>query len=208
MEAALEDAAARIRNVVDDWREGRSADLDAALRALEERLSARLDEHIAAVRRTAATLFDLALVTLPPAGRLVVSTRFSYSFAADPGQTEALAAAIRTHLPGAFGRRRVAGHVANRAAWLLDRQIGRARADLQDRLIETRRLLLRALDARFEAAGRIAEAVRRASLLPDDRGAAAAATRAGLEQRRAVAAGIGDRLGRDAAAVTPTAGDG
>jgi len=79
----------------------------------------------------------------------VVSTRFSYSFAVDPGQTEALAAAIRTHLPGAF-----------------------------------------------------------ASLLQDHRGAAAAATRAGLEQRRAVAAGIGDRLGRDAAAVTPTAGDG
>jgi len=63
-QAALEDAAARIRNVVDDWREGRSADLDAALRALEERLSARLDKHIAAVRRTAATLFDLDLVTL------------------------------------------------------------------------------------------------------------------------------------------------
>ena len=137
----------------------------------------------------------------------MVSTRFSYSFAADPGQTEALAAAIRTHLPGAFGRRRVAGHVANRAAWLLDRQIGRARADIQDRLVETRRLLLLALDARFDAgAGWIAEAVRRASLLQDDRGAAAAATRAGLEQRRAVAAGIGDRLGRDAAAVTPTAG--
>jgi len=142
----------------------------------------------------------------------VVSTRFSYSFAADPGQTEALAAAIRTHLPGAFGRRRVAGHVANRAnraAWLLDRQVGRARADIQDRLVETRRLLLLALDARFDAgAGWIAEAVRRASLLQDHRGAAAAATRAGLEQRRAVAAGIGDRLGRDAAAVTPTAGDG
>ena len=32
--------------------------------------------------------------------------------------------------------------------------------------------------------------------------------RCGMEQRRAVAAGIGDRLGRDAAAVTPTAGDG
>jgi hypothetical protein len=128
-----------------------------------------LDDHISTVRHTAATLFDLELVALPPAGRLVESTRFSYAFAAVPGQAEALAAAIRSHLPGALGRRRVAEHVADQVALLLDRQLGRARADFQDRLAETRRVLLRTSAARFDAgAGRIAEAVRRGGALRDE----------------------------------------
>lgn len=77
-QSALDFAAARIREVVGAWRERRSAELDAAVRALDERLAGRLDDHISTVRHTAATLFDLELVALPPAGRLVESTRFSY----------------------------------------------------------------------------------------------------------------------------------
>ncbi len=123
---ALDVAADRIRSVVDPWREQHAVALDAAVRALDERLTIRLDRHITAVRQTAASLFDLQLLPLPPAGRLVTSTRFSYLFAADPGQTEVLAAAVRTRLPGAVGRRRVSRYVQERAVRLLDRQVGRA----------------------------------------------------------------------------------
>lgn len=194
---ALDCAADRIRLLVDRWRERRSAELDAAVRALDERLTRRLDGHIAVVRRTAATLFDLELVDLPPAGRLVGSSRFSYAFAAEPGQAEAVAAAVRTHLPGALGRRRVAGHVAERTEVLLDQQVGRARADFQDRLAQTRRLLLRELDRRFDAgAGRIAEAVGHATALQHQRGEAAAVSRQELQQRRAVAAALAEQLVR------------
>lgn len=195
---ALDVAADRIRTVVDGWRETHSAALDAAVRALDERLTARLDQQITEVRRTAESLFELELLPLPPAGRLVGSTRFSYLFTADPGQAEALVSAVRTHLPGAVGRRRVAGHVAERTGQLLDRQVGRARADFQDRLTGTRRLLLIGLDLRFDAgAGRIAEAVRRASALQRERGAAAATAHAELEARSGAAAAIAERLGRD-----------
>jgi GTP-binding protein EngB required for normal cell division len=194
---ALDSAADRIRHLVDGWRKRRSAELDAAVRALDERLARRLDQHIALVRRTAATLFDLELVDLPPVVRLVGSTRFTYAFAAEPGQAEAVAAAVRTHLPGALGRRRAAGHVAERTEVLLDQQVGRARADFQDRLAETRRLLLRDLDRRFETgAGRIAEAVGHATALQHQRGEAAAVSRRELQQRRAAAATLAEQLTR------------
>lgn len=192
---ALDFAAGRIRQLVDDWRERRSVELDAAVRTLDERLTRRLDGHIAAVRQTAASLFDLDLIELAPAGRLVESTRFTYAFAAEPGQADAVAAAVRTHLPGAFGRRRVAGHVAERTEALLDQQVGRARADFQDRLAQTRRLLLRALERRFDAgAGRIAEAVRRATTLQNQHDEAAAASRTQLQERRAAAIALAEQL--------------
>lgn len=192
---ALDFAAARIRQLVDDWRERRSADLDTAVTALDERLTRRLDRHIAAVRRTAASLFDLDLVELAPAGRLVGSSRFSYAFAAEPGQAEAVAAAVRTRLPGALGRRRVAGHVAERTEVLLDQQVGRARADYQDRLAQTRRLLLRELDRRFDAgAGRIEGAVQRATAMRNQRGEAAAASRRQLLERRDGATALAEQL--------------
>ncbi len=192
---ALDIAADRIRFFVDGWRNRHSADLDAAVQALDGRLTTRLDQHITAVRQAAVSLFNLELLPQPPAGRLVGSTGFSYLFAADPGQTEALAAAVRTHLPEALGRRRVARYVQMRAVRLLDRQVGRARADFQYRLTETRRLLLRELDRRFDAgAGRIGEAVRRASALQAERGDAAAAARAELEARLAAATALARRL--------------
>jgi small GTP-binding protein len=200
---ALEDAAARIRALVDDWRHRHGEDLDSAVRALDERLTERLDDHIAAVRRTAAELFELELAPLPAVGRFAASARFSYAFAADPGQTEALAAAIRSRLPGRLGRRAVARHVTERAVQLLDRQVGRARADFQDRLAATQRDLLRELDRRFDTgAGRLSDAVRRAQALHAEHGDTAARVRAELETRRAAATAVGERVTTSSAGAT------
>ena len=84
---------------------------------------ARLEQHVAAVRAAAANLFDVELVAPAPAGRLVDTHRFRYQFAPDPGQTEALAAAVRMHLPGGLGRHRVERYVREAAAQLLDRHV-------------------------------------------------------------------------------------
>jgi hypothetical protein len=118
----------------------------------------------------------------------VASTRFRYAFGTDPGQVEALTAAVRTRLPGGLGRRRVERYVAERTTELLDQQTGRARADFQDRLTETLRHLARQLDQRFTVgAGRIGAAVERAALLRAEQQGETARVRTALEGRVAAA---------------------
>jgi len=185
---ALEWVAAHICGVVDGWRSRRAHEVVAALTALDDRLASRLDTQITAVRDSAARLFSVDLPEWAPVGELTESHRFSYSFHSEPGQLEALITAVRTRLPGSLGRRRVSRHVNERTAQLLDQQVGRVRADFQERLTSTRRRLLRGLDARFDAgAGRIAAAIQRAASLRADREAAVRDASSELEERRAAA---------------------
>lgn len=158
-QSALHQAAADIQTVVDGWRLRRAKELDAAIPELDQRVSERLSGHIAAAREAASSLFDLALPAAPTPVGLTGATRFSYRFSADPGQVDALPATIRHRMPGGIARRQVRRYVLDRAASLLDRHIGRARADFQDRLAETGRRLAAELNRRFEeAVGRLADA--------------------------------------------------
>lgn len=164
--SAREVAAERIRGVLDDWRARRAAALDDQLAALDDRLARRLDDQIRRVRSAAEDLFALDLLDPPEPTRLTSAGRFRYAFADDPGTVDALAAAIRTRLPGSLGRRRVAAHMDERVAELMEKQVGRARSDFQSRLQDTARVLHRELDRRFEeGAGRLASAVRQAATL-------------------------------------------
>ncbi|WP_329260301.1 hypothetical protein OG417_24165 [Actinoallomurus sp. NBC_01490] len=88
------------------------------------------------------------VLTVPPEeGRLIEDPRFFYVFTGSTGRTELLAGAVRRHLPGRFGRRRARDHLRETAE-LVPRQIGRARADLQYRLAEATRALVRGIDQR------------------------------------------------------------
>jgi GTPase Era involved in 16S rRNA processing len=186
--AALAYAAERIREVVDTWRTRRTDELADELGRLDAQLRQRVEEHVRAVRDAAAALFPLSLPSLPPAGELVEPRRFRYAFGPDVGQTEALAAAVRTHLPGRAGRSRVSRYLRDRTLVLLDRQIGRARADFTERLRETQRQLRRAVDERFDTgAGRIAAAVQTAAARRRDTRADTAALRDAAERRQATA---------------------
>lgn len=203
--AALEIAAERIRAAVDAWRDRRRRELDAAIAELDERLSARLSEHIRSVRAAAAELFRVDLPPLPPPATLSSGLGFSYAFDPDPGQFEALAGIVRRRLlPGGLARRQVARHVTDRAAQLLDKQIGRARADFQAQLTDSGRSLARELQRRFDdGAGRIAEAISaavglRAARQPD-LAAAKAAARSTAELAGALA-GRAQELGNPAGA--------
>jgi len=148
------------------WRSERAAVLEAGLTALDERLTDALAAELDAVRTAAAELLGLDLTLRAPGQRLAPDVRFFYQVAEEAGQTELLAGAIRQRLPGGAGRNRARGHVRREASGLVPQQIGRARADLQYRLAEATRRLVRAVDARYdEATSRLERALADAARL-------------------------------------------
>lgn len=157
--------------------------------------AARMARGVA--EEAAATLAGLRLSGEDLQQRLTHFTDRLEQVEHDRRESSALAAAELERLLLEMGRRRVAVHVVERSGLLLDRQIGRARADFQNRLAETRRLLLRELDGRFDTgAGRITEAVRRATVLQGQRGEVAAVARADLHERLTSASTLAEQLGR------------
>ncbi len=150
----------------ESWRSERAAALEAGLSALDQRLTDALAAELDAVRAAAAELLGLDLTLGAPDQRLAPDVRFFYQVAEDAGQTELLAGAIRRRLPGEAGRNRARGHLRREASGLVPRQIGRARADLQYRLAEATRRLVRAVDARYdEATSRLERALADAATL-------------------------------------------
>jgi hypothetical protein len=88
-------------------------------------------------------LLDLELTVPDPGGRLARDRHFFFSTGAETGQTELLAGVIRRSLPGELGRRRAREYLRRATAGLVTSQIGRARGDLQYRLAEATRTLVR-----------------------------------------------------------------
>jgi small GTP-binding protein len=146
------------------WRQRRAERLEQGLARLDERLTAGLRAELDAVRDAAAELLGLTLTVPGPGERLAPDLRFFYLTAEQAGQTELLAGAIRRWLPGEAGRRRARAWLHRQAAGLVPQQIGRARADLQYRLAEATRKLVRAVDTRYtESTARLDNALRTAA---------------------------------------------
>jgi small GTP-binding protein len=142
------------------WRSERAGALEAGLAGLDKRLTAVLRAELDAVRQAAADLLGLDLTVATPGQRLAPDLPFFYQVAEHAGQTELLAGAIRRRLPGEAGRARAREHLRRETADLVPRQIGRARADLQYRLQEATRRLMRAIDDRYlEGTGRLEKAL-------------------------------------------------
>ena len=169
------------------WRNEQTTALEAGLTALDERLIAILRAELDAVRQAAAELLGLDLVVAAPVQHLAPDMRFFYQVAEQAGQTELLAGAIRRHLPGAAGRSRAREYVRRETVALVPQQIGRARADLQYRLAEATRRLVRAVEERYLAGtGKLEKALAEAA---DMRSATAADVAArDLELTRRLAA--------------------
>lgn len=146
------------------WRQEQAERLEQCLARLDERLTAGLRAELDAVRDAAAELLGLTLTVPAPGERLEPDLRFFYLTAEQAGQTELLAGAIRRWLPGEAGRRRARAWLHRQAAGLVPQQIGRARADLQYRLAEATRKLVRAIDTRYtESTARLENALRTAA---------------------------------------------
>lgn len=144
----------------ESWRQQQAAQLEDGLAQMDERAFDDLRAELQAVREAASDLLGLALAMPQNAERLAPDLRFFYPVADQAGQTELLAGAIRRHLPGQAGRNRARAYLRRETAALVPQQIGRARADLQYRLAEATRLLVRATAARYtEGTGRLERAL-------------------------------------------------
>ena len=148
----------------DGWRQQQAERLEEGLARLDARLTGELQAELDAVRDAAAELLGLSLAVPGPGERLAPDLRFFYLTARQAGQTELLAGTIRRWVPGEAGRRRARAHLHREAASLVPQQIGRARADLQYRLAEATRQLIRAVGDRYaESTGRLESALRTAA---------------------------------------------
>jgi hypothetical protein len=131
------------------WRQEQTRRLEEGLARLDERLAAELRAELDAVREAASGLLGLTLAVPGPGDRLVPDLRFFYAVAEEAGQTELLAGAIRRRLPGEAGRRRAREYLQRETVDIVPQQIGRARADLQYRLAEATRRLIRHVGTRY-----------------------------------------------------------
>jgi hypothetical protein len=146
------------------WRQQQAEQLEEGLARLDARLSKELQAELDAVRDAAAELLGLDLAVPGPGERLAPDLRFFYLVAEQVGQTELLAGAVRRWLPGEAGRRRARAYLHREAADLVPQQIGRARANLQYRLAEATRQLVRAVGDRYaESTVRLESALRTAA---------------------------------------------
>jgi GTP-binding protein EngB required for normal cell division len=133
----------------DAWRQRQRERIEQGLADVDARLAADLRTELEVLRESAAELLGLDLAVPEPGGRLAEDRRFFYTTAEDPGQTELLAGAVRRRLPGELGRRAAREHLRREAPELVERQIGRARGDLQYRLAEATRALVQVVERRY-----------------------------------------------------------
>ncbi|MGH3187923.1 MAG: dynamin family protein [Streptosporangiaceae bacterium] len=168
------------------WRQRQREAIEQGLAQLDARLAAGLKAELDVLRGSAAELLGLELTVPEPGGRLAESRRFFYTTATDVGQTELLAGAVRRRLPGEFGRRTAREHLRRDAARLVDSQVGRARGDLQYRLSEATRALVRVVEQRYaDGTDRIRAALRAAADLREASAAQVAEGERQLTEREA-----------------------
>ena len=181
----------------ESWRQAQRERLEGGLAALDDRLTRDLAAELGAVRDAAAELLGLELATPGPQERLAPDRRFFYSVAESIDQAELLAGAVRRRLPGELGRRLARDHVLGEVRDQAERQIGRARADLQQRLAEATRQLILAVGHRYSGStDRLARALQTATVLREQTAGQAAGTLAELAGREQALRGVLARLER------------
>jgi hypothetical protein len=168
------------------WRQRQREAIEGGLARVDARLAADLKAELDVLRDSAAELLGLDLAIPEPEGRLAESRRFFYTTGEDVGQTELLAGAVRRWLPGEFGRRTVRERLRGEAPGLVEKQVGRARGDLQYRLSEATRALVRVVGQRYaDGTDRIQSALSAAADLREASAAEAAQKEKELSERDA-----------------------
>jgi len=176
-----EQLAALVLDSVSTWRDERREQIE---QGVDARLAGDLKAELDVLRGSAAELLDLDLAVPEPGGRLAEDRAFFFSTGEDAGQTELLAGAIRRSLPGGAGRRRAGAYLRRTAADLVGSQVGRARADLQYRLAEATRVLVRVVEQRYtDGTERMSAALRTAADLRQASGAEARRKETALTER-------------------------
>ena len=179
----------------ESWRQAQRERLEDGLAALDDRLTRDLAAELGAVREAAVELLGLELTAPGPQDRLAPDRRFFYVVAENVDQAELLAGAVRRRLPGELGRRLARDHVLGEVRDQAERQIGRARADLQHRLAEATRQLVLAVGRRYSGStDRLARALQTAAVLREQTTGQAASMLAELAGREQALRAILARL--------------
>lgn len=183
---------------VEVWRSRWAGVLRHRLEELDVRLRADLDHALDELRPAARELLGVELTVQPAEVALAPSQRFFYQFHIELDAAGMLVAGLRHRLPGQLGRSRATKYLLELMSRLARQQVGRARADLQQRLAVTTAAIGLALTERYADHGtRMAEALDTAGRLESAGSEEATAELARLADRRERLAGIGRRLGAD-----------
>ena len=124
-----------ISEPVDRWRDDLTHDLEAGLASLLDLAAADLAAQLTDLRTAARDLLDLELAVNPGASLLRPGREFWYDFDPRVGFGLPLPDVARRARPGKAKRART--RLLDEIPQLADRQVGRARSDLQQRLQES-----------------------------------------------------------------------
>ncbi|MGA8246914.1 MAG: dynamin family protein [Nocardioides sp.] len=137
-----------IERDVGTWRKNELAILEGSIAALIGRVQQQLDRVADEVGAAAQRLLGVEVrpvidpLPVPDVGG------FRFDFSPAMGWNTALIEGVRHRLPGRWRRKAIAAHLQTETVSLVDRQYGRARADLQARLEAAHRQLAREMSAR------------------------------------------------------------
>ncbi len=180
-----------IATEVEQWRTQWLRDLQQALDGLATRQQSALDQAADTVAASALRLLGARLrpvitpLPVPDVGR------FSFDFSPAVGWNTALVEQSRRLLPAPWRRRTVEQSLYAEAEVLVDRQVGRARSDLQRRLEAAVREQSQEMGTRFrELHEGLADALTAATRLESDDSAEQAAHLAALDDRLGELAGL------------------
>lgn len=131
---ARQAVVALIEHEVAAWRSDQLTAIERSLSSLvgreQEQLDRVAEELGAAARRLLGTDLRPVIEPLP----LPEVGTFAFDFSPAMGWNTAMIQGVRHHLPTRWRRKAIATHLRAEAAMLVDRQFGRARSDIQQRL--------------------------------------------------------------------------
>jgi len=143
---AREAVTAFIAFAVDEWRTEQTETLETGLAAVIGQAEQDVTVQAQLAREAIQELLDLTVHAGASLPRLAVDPSFRYDFARPQGWAPPLHGLASRLGTASYRRGRARRRVTDEVASLTDRQLGRARADLQRRLEQTGRAIHRALE--------------------------------------------------------------
>ena len=182
-----------ISEQVDRWRDDRTHDLEAGLASLLDVAAADLAAQLTDLRTAARDLLDLELGVNPGTAVLRPGREFWYDFDPRVGFGPPVPEVARKAVPGKAKRART--RMLDEIPQLADRQVGRARADLQQRLQESVRTVVAQLRHQHEdTLGRVGLALDDATAISNTAAKEQQRRRADLAARTTALRGLSARL--------------
>jgi hypothetical protein len=178
---------------VDRWRDDRAHDLEAGLASLLEVAAEDLAAQLTDLRAAARDLLDIELAVNPGAALLRPGPTFWYDFDPHIGFGPPVPEVARKAIPGRA--KRVRTRLLDEIPQLADRQVGRARADLQQRLQESVRTAVAQLRRQHnDTLGRVSAALDDAAAINQAATGEQQRRRADLTARTTALNGVSARL--------------